>query len=181
MQDYFGGDIYKIEGDPSITPKKAHYYNYIDGEFIDLTHSQFESRVPYEKGVLLTQKQVDALRTTSYCNRKVRYYCLSNRVYELEREIKTETDYNNTIQQNKNIINLLLDGIQFCKNIPLKGMMENIPMISGLLFLMQDIVYDREKDDISNVLEYLENFLQTGDFPSEYIRAQNPLVMLENK
>ena len=176
IQDYFGGDIYKIEGDPSIAPKKAHYYNFIDGKFIDLTHSQFTNKVPYEKGTLLTQKQADSLRTTSYCNRKVRYYCLSNRIYELERGIKTEVDNNSMLLQNNNIVNLLLDGIQFCESVPLKGIMENIPTISGLFALMQDIIYDREKDDISNVLEYLEDYLQTGDLPCDYIRAQNPLV-----
>lgn len=41
VQNLFGGDIYKLVGDDSIGSKGAHYYNFIENQFIDLTAIQF--------------------------------------------------------------------------------------------------------------------------------------------
>lgn len=42
LNDYFGGEIYKIKVDGM-----SHYFNYIDNKIIDLTKDQFNCRVDY--------------------------------------------------------------------------------------------------------------------------------------
>lgn len=79
IQDLYGGDIYKIQNDDSIYPKKTHYYNFIDNDFFDLTKHQFDKIVPYNNGIKLTEKQCIDLRTSSYCNRLARYTSLKER------------------------------------------------------------------------------------------------------
>jgi len=44
VQNLFGGDIYKLE-------KENHYYNFINGEIIDLTKEQFDCELDYSSGI----------------------------------------------------------------------------------------------------------------------------------
>lgn len=175
VQEWFGGDIYKIIDDPSIYPKKAHYYNCIDGKFIDFTHSQFTESVPYEKGIKLTEKQCDELKNTAFCNRGVRYHCLSNRVYEFIMDTKVENISKDKIDQYRSAIDIYVDVMDFFDHVPASAVFEQAPFLAHFFYLMDELCYNRKTDSIDNVIDYLEDFLETGETPNDYIRAENPI------
>lgn len=83
VQDIFGGDIYKLVGDPSIGSKGAHFFNLIDGEWIDLTAEQFAGTPAYNNGKIVEGRALSQLRTHSRYNRKERYQVLKNKIEEL--------------------------------------------------------------------------------------------------
>ena len=69
VQDYFGGDVYKHN-------VRRHYYNFINGEFIDLTRDQFNEEIDYKNG---TKKHPSMDKN----NAQWRYETLKNRVEKI--------------------------------------------------------------------------------------------------
>lgn len=83
VQEKFGGDIYKLVGDPSIGSKGAHFFNLIDGEWIDLTAKQFDGTPAYDKGKIVEGRALSQLRTHSRYSRKQRYEILKKKIEEI--------------------------------------------------------------------------------------------------
>lgn len=70
VNDYFGGDIYKIKVDGI-----SHYFNIINNQIIDLTSSQFNRDIDYTNRELKTRKEVLNSEETKY-----RYNLLKKRL-----------------------------------------------------------------------------------------------------
>ena len=74
VNDYFGGDIYKIKVDGI-----SHYFNYIDNNIIDLTSSQFDCDIDYSD-----KKNVDREYILSDKDTSFRYNLLRLKLVDLE-------------------------------------------------------------------------------------------------
>lgn len=151
VQDIFGGDIYKITGDKSIAPKKTHYYNCIDGQFIDLTSAQFKNTIPYKKGIKLTDKESNMLRRTSYCNRMVRYQCLKNNFDNIDL---------------RNVGYFFEDAGKKLMNAPWDEIMNYFPQLFKLITFVMDCKYDRsvglfDNDTMRIIEHYLQGYYET--------------------
>lgn len=70
VNDYFGGDIYKIKVDTI-----SHYFNVINNEIIDLTKNQFNKSIDYTNKELKTRKEMLNSEETLY-----RYNLLKERL-----------------------------------------------------------------------------------------------------
>lgn len=178
VQDFFGGDIYKISDDESILPKKTHYYNYIDGEFIDLTSAQFYRPVPYEKGIKLTEKDANMLRRTSYCNRKVRYQCLKNNFENIDKLIlqKEKSALYNVGIFFEDVGKVLMDS-------PWEEIMNWFPELFKLITFVMDCGYDRREglgsSDIMSIIEhYLQGYYQ--DDSEQIIKQWRDKIVKKN-
>lgn len=178
LQDIYGGIIYKIENDPSIFPKKTHYYNLIDGQFIDLTSSQFPNKIPYDKGVPITEKQAANLRTTSYCNRKVRYQCLRRNFENFDLIIKNQKaiDLRNVGYFLEDVSKLLMDA-------PWEEIMNWFPELFKLIVLIMDCKYDRNIGPMGNdSMRIVEHYLQGYyyDDVEKLVKEWEPIIISEN-
>lgn len=69
VNDYFGGDICKIYVDGI-----SHYFNFIDEKIVDLTVSQFQSKIDYLNYTVVTRADILTEDT------KLRYHLLKSRL-----------------------------------------------------------------------------------------------------
>lgn len=178
VQDLFGGVIYKIEGDKSIAPKKTHYYNYIDGEFIDLTAEQFSNKVPYEKGVELTEKQACMLRKTSYCNRMVRYQCLKNNFKNMDNIINDKK-----AKTFRAVGNFFEDAAEILMKSPWLEIENWFPELFRLITFIIDCNYDRKIGLFEHdTMRVIESFLKGYYFKEseEIIKNWKEKIISEN-
>lgn len=72
INDYFGGDICKIHVDGI-----SHYYNFIDGNIIDLTSSQFNCDIDYKNYQIVERNKILTEDT------KKRYNILKDRLINI--------------------------------------------------------------------------------------------------
>ena len=70
LQDYFGGEIYKVA-----VSNGSHYFNLIDGKIVDLTAEQFGHEISYDN-----KSQVDRNEMLPVRDTKKRYFELKHRV-----------------------------------------------------------------------------------------------------
>lgn len=74
VNDYLGGDIYKIKVDGI-----SHYFNFINNEIVDLTSSQFNTDIDYSDKVLKDRESILSDKDTFY-----RYNLLRLKLVDLE-------------------------------------------------------------------------------------------------
>lgn len=75
VNDYFGGEIYKIKVDGI-----GHYFNVINNKIIDLTSNQFNKQINYDNRIKKTRKEMLEDKDTL-----LRYNLLKNK---LEKEVR---------------------------------------------------------------------------------------------
>lgn len=182
LQDLFGGDIYKIENDSSIAPKKTHYYNCINGHFYDITKEQFKSPVPYENGMILTEKQCNTLRTTSYCNRMSRYICLQNNFGKMD-----NSNNSNAVGCDlTNVGKFLIDVGNVLLNSPWDEIYNWFPELFRLIMFINDCEYCGDKSKLfdNDIVEIVEHYLEgcyTNDCDEIIEKWKNQIISKNGK